>query len=315
MTAGSRALVSVVVVNWNAAAYLGGCLQSLADFGCGHIVDTIVVDNGSSDDSADVAEAMPGVRVVRLGQNLGFARACNIGARLARGELLLFLNPDAALLASTLSNVLRAATDSANAGVGIFGVQLVGRDGTVARSCADFPGPISMLENVVGLDRIFKTCGYVLRSWDHGDTRTVDHVIGAFFLVRRAVFESLRGFDERYFLYFEDLDFSLRAKRAGWDSMFVSCSRAFHIGGGVSSQVRARRLFYALRSRLLYARSHFGRLGAAAVMVATLTVEPVVRTVAALAGRSWLECTQTWAAYWLLTRWWLGHRLVRGADR
>lgn len=98
---------------------------------------------------------------------------------------------------------------------------------------------------------------HFMQDFDHCSSREVDHVIGAFFLVRRSVFEQLKGFDERYFVYLEDLDFSLRARKAGWKTYYLADATAYHKGGGTSEQVKAHRLFYSLRSRMIYGFRHF----------------------------------------------------------
>jgi GT2 family glycosyltransferase len=142
-----------------------------------------------------------------------------------------------------------------------------------------------------------------MAEWDHKQTRPVDHVIGAFFLVRRELFEALEGFDERFFVYLEDLDFSYRAYQSGWRSVYLGDVQAFHAGGGTSNQIKARRLFYSLRSRLLYSFKHFSWIGASAVLIATLLVEPLSRSVLALLRRSWPGLKETWAAYGMLWQW------------
>jgi GT2 family glycosyltransferase len=101
----------------------------------------------------------------------------------------------------------------------------------------------------------------------------VDHVIGAFFCVRRELFEDLGGFDERFFVYLEDLDFSLRARKTGRTAYYLADAAAFHKGGGTSEQVKAHRLFYSLRSRLLYAFKHFKRYQAWIISAVTMLLE------------------------------------------
>jgi GT2 family glycosyltransferase len=105
--------------------------------------------------------------------------------------------------------------------------------------------------------------------------------MGAFFLVRRDVFEALGGFDERFFVYYEDLDFSLRARAQGWRSVYLATAQAFHRGQGTTEGATARRTFYFCRSRILYARKHFSTMGALAVALATLALEPLARLAAA----------------------------------
>jgi len=153
-----------------------------------------------------------------------------------------------------------------------------------------------------------------MAEWPHDITRDVDHVIGAFFLVRRSLFESLGRFDERFFVYLEDLDFSYRARQAGWRSVYLANAQAFHAGGGTSHQVKARRLFYSLRSRLLYAAKHFSKSGAALVFLATLLLEPLSRSAWALMRRSLPSLKETWQGYGML--WcWLPQWVFKGVTR
>ncbi len=136
-----------------------------------------------------------------------------------------------------------------------------------------------------------------MTEWDHSTSRDVDQVIGAFFVVRRALFEELHGFDERFFVYFEEVDFSLRAGARGFRSHFLATASAFHAGGGCSNQVKARRLTYNLRSRIEYALKHFPGGSAVALVLGTLLVEPLTRMVTALLRRSPDDFRETLQAY------------------
>lgn len=307
-------LLDIIVVNWNAGQQLHTCVDSIARYGVGWVRRTIVVDNGSVDGSERSIDALPGVTLIRAGVNLGFAKACNLGAQHTQAEYLLFLNPDAALYPDTLSKVMAYMQAPENAAVGICGVQLLDEAGQVSRCCARFPNVPGLVAHALGLSHFVPRWGYFMAEWDHAETRRVDHVIGAFFLVRRSVFEALGGFDERFFVYLEDLDFSMRAHQAGWSSVFLAEAQAFHAGGGTSNQVRARRLFYSLRSRLLYAFKHFSWAGAWMVLLATLLFEPVSRSVLALLRRSWPTLKETWAAYGMLWRW-LPQWVFKGTTR
>lgn len=294
---------SIVVVNWNSGAHLRNCIDSISQYGGCAVEKVIVVDNGSVDGSDVCAEGNPHVTLVRVGVNLGFGKACNLGVQQVKSEYLLFLNPDAALYADTLPKALTFMQDPVNAKVGICGVQLRDETGHVSRSCARFPSALGFVSHAVGLDRFFPRLGHFMAEWDHSQTRRVDHVIGAFFLVRRELFNALHGFDERFFVYLEDLDFSYRARQAGWCSVYLAGAQAFHVGGGTSNQVKARRLFYSLRSRLLYAFKHYCWTGAFAVLLTTLLVEPLSRTAQALLRSSLTGLMETWAAYDMLWRW------------
>ena len=127
-------------------------------------------------------------------------------------------------------------------------------------------------------------------------------MIGAFFLVRRSMFEELGGFDERFFVYLEDLDFSFRARQAVWRSYYLADARAYHKGGGSSEQAKATRMFYSLRSRILYGYKHFGWFSATFLAVGTLFIEPFSRLALAIGLRSGREAKETIKGYAMLWR-------------
>lgn len=293
-------MISIIIVNWNAGPQLQHCIDSLTS-PC--IQQIIVVDNASTDGSESIITKHPGVTLIRVEENLGFGKACNLGAQQTSAEYLLFLNPDAAVCHDTLEKSLVFMQSPMNAQVGICGVQLLDESGHVSRSCARFPSAAGFAVHAIGLDRLFPRLGHFMAEWPHGSTREVDHVIGAFFLVRRDLFQALGGFDERFFVYLEDLDFSYRARQAGWRTVYLADVQAFHAGGGTSNQIKARRLFYSLRSRLLYSAKHFSILGAVAVFFATLLLEPLSRSALAIARRSLPALMETWQGYAMLWRW------------
>jgi GT2 family glycosyltransferase len=137
-------------------------------------------------------------------------------------------------------------------------------------------------------------------EWDHSFTRQVDQVIGAFFFIRRFVFESLGGFDERFYVYFEEVDLSFRAKQEGWNSVYLAEAQAFHSGGGSSSQAKAHRLFYSLRSRIIYSFKHFNAFEGWSVCMVTLAIEPITRLVRCIARGSVVEALDTLRGFFML---------------
>jgi len=305
----------IIIVNWNSGSQLSDCIESILSYGSVGDVEVVVVDNGSTDHSADFLANHPEITLLAAGTNLGFAKACNLGAADANTKFLLFLNPDAALLPETLQKSLAYMENAANADVGICGVQLLDKLGNVARSCARFPTPMGFCAHALGLDRLFPQIGHFMSDWPHDQTSQVNHVIGAYFLVRSKIFKQLDGFDENFFVYLEDLDFSCRAKEAGWHSVYVADTQAFHAGGGTSDQVKARRLFYSLRCRILYSFKHFNLFGALLVLASTLLLEPLARLgYTALLRRSWSEIKETISGYALLFQW-LPLWVARGVTR
>ncbi len=292
----------IIIVNWNSGSQLLSCINSILKFGLPLVNQIIVIDNGSTDRSEINIEGLPNVTLIRAGYNRGFAAACNQGAALASGNYLLFLNPDTRLFENSLSVPLNFMDDENNAKVGICGIQLVDESGRVSRSCARFPSLGIFIAQVFGISKLpgFRFLSTHRLEWDHIKTCDVDHVIGAFYLIRRSLFESLGRFDERFFVYLEDLDLSLRAYQSGWRSIYLANAQAFHAGGGTSRQVKAHRLFYSLRSRLLYGFKHFSFINAWILLLVTLGLEPFTRVIFALVQGKLLDVQHTLKGYFLL---------------
>jgi N-acetylglucosaminyl-diphospho-decaprenol L-rhamnosyltransferase len=312
--------VHVVIVNWNAGSLLTECLESFeaaSEDGVtlSHIT---IVDNCSTDSSLQALEELNlklPLEIIRNTSNKGFAAACNQGACGSDADFLLFLNPDTRLNSGSLETPALFLADSKNSRVGIVGIQLIGQTGNVTRSCARRPTVWSMICQSLGLDRSGYSFfpSHFLSEWDHCDTRAVDQVMGAFFFLRGSMFAELGGFDERFFVYFEDMDLAVRAGELGWTSVYLATARAFHHGGGTSKQVKDARLFYNWRSRILYAFKHFSVLGAATIAFMTLSFEPIVRTLVLLGKRQPAEICKVWRATRLL--WSDLPKILRGDTR
>ena len=277
---GTVVSVDIVIVNWNSGERLRECLASIAAADrTGFRLDrVVVVDNDSSDGSAhELAGAGLPLTVRRNHENRGFAAACNRGAGKSRADHLLFLNPDTRLFADSLSAPILFMDSPAATDIGICGIQLVDDGGRITTSCARFPTLRAFLYRALGADKVLSSwfLGHRMREWNHRESQVVDQVMGAFFLVRRRVFESLWGFDERFFVYFEEVDLSLRAANAGWRSYFLASARAYHAGGGSSDQVKAKRLCYSLSSRIKYGYKHFSRRDACLLLLSAIFIEPI----------------------------------------
>ncbi len=298
--------LDIVVVNWNAGPLLRACLGSIE----GALGDSfelqrvVVVDNASTDDSlAGLGALGLPLVVIANAENRGFGRACNQGARESRADYVLFLNPDTRLFEASLCEPIAHLERPENAEVGVCGVRLVDAHGRIARSCARFPTSATFAWMALGIDRL-RPCarlGYRMSDWAHDATRDVDHVMGAFYLIRGPLFRDLGGFDEEYFVYFEDLDLSRRVRATGYRSRYLASASAYHLGGGTSRRIKARRLAYFLRGKLRYARKHGGGLGLAATALATFAVEPFARTLGALLAGSPSDALATLRGYaWML---------------
>ncbi len=299
-------MIDIIIVNWNAGRQLVNAVSSIALNHQSLISCVIIVDNTSTDNSLAHVEALSDLpfklQIVRNEVNRGFGAACNQGAALVKSQYLLFLNPDTLLFANSVKGALDFMQHPANAKVGIVGIQLLDENNHIARSCARFPTFLTIIAQVIGLNRLpgFTHNNTHMVDWDHNKTVAVDHVIGAFYMIRRHIFESLGGFDERFFVYLEDLDLSLRTHKLGWRSVFLANVQAFHAGGGTSRQVKAHRLFYSMRSRLLYGFKHFTSTQAWFILILSLGLEPISRVVYALMRGEKGDVINTLKAYYML---------------
>jgi hypothetical protein len=215
-----------------------------------------VVDNGSTDESASVLPAaFPEIRYRRMERNVGFARGVNLAARTAKGDFFLLLNSDARLA----PDALRPAVEwmRVNPGCGIAGAQLFYPDGKKQNSIANFPSLATELLNKFLLRTLWPQ-QFPGKEQTYREPVEVESVIGAFFLVRREVWERLGGMDERFFFFLEETDFCLRARQAGFATMHLPQVRVWHGQGQTAKQdLPAARIEY-WRSRYAYFAKHHG---------------------------------------------------------
>lgn len=293
--------LDIVIVNWNSGERLRACLESIIKSDrSSYLLDrVIIVDNSSTDASAvGLRDLDLPLNIITNNTNRGFAAACNQGASGSRSDYLLFLNPDTELFSDSLIEPLRFMEMPENAGVGICGVKLLDESGDPTTSCARFPTPGILVGKITGLAKFspyFKE--HLMAADEYMQSGFVDQVIGAFFLVRRKLYSELNGFDERFFVYFEEVDFSLRANNAGYRSYLLVGASAQHTGGVCSDQAGSNRLFYNLRSRIYFGLKHYSIAANIFLILLTLTIEPFSRSFWAIRHRSLPSIRDTFAAY------------------
>jgi N-acetylglucosaminyl-diphospho-decaprenol L-rhamnosyltransferase len=294
--------LDIILVNRNSGSELFDCLSSIvrADHTAFRLCRVCVVDDGSTDNSATgLAEILLPLEIIRNSEHTGYGASCNRGAESSTADYILFLNTDSLLLADSLDKPILYLEQTEHARVGIVGIQLTNAEGAVARSCAQFPKLGRMITISLGLDNLFPSVfpSHQMKRWDHLDTREVDQVIGAFMLMRRALFERLGGYDEQFFVYMEDLDVSLRMRYLGYASVFLASAHACHAGGGTARRSQSESLFFVLRSRIQYAFKHFGTLRGCVVAGVVLCAEPVARIGSAVLHRRGDKIKATSEAY------------------
>jgi N-acetylglucosaminyl-diphospho-decaprenol L-rhamnosyltransferase len=298
--------LDIIIVNWNAGSQLRECLSSLkGEIEGVNVGRIVVVDNASQDDSLESIKDVPlPLTLILNSDNRGFGAACNQGAKDSQADQLLFLNPDTRLFPGALGKAVACLETGERRRIGIVGAQLVNEQGRPHFSCARFPSFFPLLNEMLGLAQLCPNVfrGLFMRDWDHTQSREVDHVMGAFALMRRSLFESLHGFDERFFMYLEDLDLSFRARQMGWRSFFLAEAQVYHTGGGTSRQVKARRLSDLLRSRIRYAHKHMGLSRTGLTIGIIFTAEFVLRIAKAVVRLDWGRIEETVEGYLLLCK-------------
>ena len=269
--------VAVVIVSWNSRDDLVACLDSLAAVSLP--LEVVVVDNASSDGSADAARAKaPQAMVIDAGENLGFARASNRGWRASRAASVLFLNPDALLTpgaVEALQGILEKRPD-----VGIVGPLTQNADGTPQVSFGPDLTPLREWRQRRLVRRVRARDPRALARLDETTSRELEPawVSGSCLLARRTLLETLGGFDEAFFLYEEDVDLCLRARQAGSRVLFTPAARVLHRLGRSMEQAAARARIEYDRSHLHFYSKHNGPL-----LCGLLRLQIAVRT--ALRGR------------------------------
>lgn len=263
--------LSVIVVSFNTRDILRACLQRLYTVAEGLAPEVIVVDNASRDASADMVEhEFPQVRLIRSPVNLGFAAGNNLGFKAAGGDYVLLLNPDALVEAGALQRAL-AYMDS-DPSIGMGGGRLLDHTGKGQPSARCFPSLLNEVLVLSGLAARFpksRFFGRFDRTWDEsGQPVAVDWVPGAFALMRRSALDQTGPFDERFFLYYEEVDLCRRFRQAGWQVCFWPDVVVRHWGGASSKTVEnhdfsssgSQLTLWRMRSELLYYRKHHGWL-------------------------------------------------------
>ncbi|MCK8603855.1 glycosyltransferase family 2 protein [Desulfoferrobacter suflitae] len=246
--------VSIVIVNWNTRELLKQCLDSVCENITRVSYEIYVVDNASTDGSeAMVAREFPRVKLIRNSANLGFARANNIAMRAAGGRFLLLLNSDTVISKGAIAGLMK--TMEADPSIGIAGLQLLNGDGSLQNSICNFPSLLTELTNK-SLLRILLPSRYPGKEHRIRHPVQVDAIIGSCMMVRREAVEQVGLLDEDFFFFFEETDWCLRMRRAGWKVVFDPRYAIFHLQGKSAAQVNVRARIEYWRSRYTYFAKH-----------------------------------------------------------
>lgn len=223
--------LSIIILNYQAGGILLNCIRGIQAAGLKTSYEIIVVDNDSGDGSvAAVRQDFPDVRLIASPVNAGCAAGNNLGLLAARGEYCLILNPDIVMYQGAIEQLIQFLDDHPEAAVA--SPQLLNPDRSTQMSCYRFPDPLIPILRRTPLGRLGgaqqRLRRYLLADWDHASTRVVDWVLGACMLIRTVAIEQVGLMDERYFLYFEDVDWCRRFRQQGWGVYYVPSAQLVH---------------------------------------------------------------------------------------
>jgi len=277
--------LSVIIVNWNTRDDLARCLASLRP-AAGHLaLETVVVDNGSTDGSQRlVRREFPEVRLMPLGRNVGFAAGNNHALPRTTGRYRLLLNPDCIVHEGALEELVAYA--DAHRECGLLGPRLLNGDGSLQPSCRAFPTIGALLFRNTFLDRWWPHNpfgrGYLMDGWSHDRPRQVDWLSGACVLARAEVIEQVGGLDDRYYMYVEDMDWCRSVHQAGWQVVYLPTAVVTHLIGRASDQRPAAMIRQHHVSMVRYVAKHYG------VAAAALAWPLIAARYLAIRGSAWL---------------------------
>ena len=256
--------LSIIIVNWNTRSHLAACLDSIERHPPEGKFEVVVVDNDSSDDSAQmVRECFPEVTLIEQVKNVGYAEGNNRGIRASTGRLILLLNPDTEVKVGALDALIKFADEHPDAAA--VGCRLVGSDGKVQRSCRSFPDPVGVLFEYTRLSYLFpknRLFGrYRMTYFRYNQASEVDQPMGSCLLMSRKAIEEVGLFDQEFPIFFNEVDWCFRAKAKGWKIFFTPTAEVVHHGGASTSQIRAEMVTESHRSmRKFYDKHYRGRI-------------------------------------------------------
>jgi N-acetylglucosaminyl-diphospho-decaprenol L-rhamnosyltransferase len=257
-------MLSVLIVNWNTRELLRACLRSIHKFSPSEPYEVIVVDNASTDGSGEMVRTeFPGVKLIECKTNTGYARGNNIAFAAAQGEFLLTLNPDT----EQVDNVLQLAMDILRRcppNIGCLAPRLVYPDGKTQHSVRGWPTPIGIFGDASGFGVTFpdsKFGSYRLKNFDYQLQQLAPQPMGTFLMFKRealaAVGDPKKPLDERFPIFFNEVDLLYRMHKAGWECLYAPALRVVHHGGESTKQVRKSMIWESHRSLVRYLKKHY----------------------------------------------------------
>jgi hypothetical protein len=245
--------LSIVIVNWNTAAFLVDCLASIESNSVNGGFEVIVVDNDSKDNSIElVRERFPSVILLEEKANHGYAKGNNLGIHRSTGEFILTLNSDTVLSASVLQESISRLESMPE--YGCLAVKLIGTDGKPQRSVRGFPTIAGIFGDITGLGKLVPILdSYRLTRFDYELSQNAPQPMGTFLLFRGSILKDISGpFDEQFPIFFNEVDLLKQLQQRGWNCWYESNLSIKHYGGESTKQVKKSMIWESHRSLIRY---------------------------------------------------------------
>ena len=281
-------MLSIVIVNYNVKFFLEQCLYSLRKSAADIQKEIIVIDNRSTDGSINYLQTrFPEVQFILSDTNLGFAKACNKGLQYATGEYVLFLNPDTLLSENTLKTCIDFFENNSEAGA--LGVKMIdGRGRFLKESKRSFPSPLTSLFKLFGLATLFPHSEifskYYLGHLNENKNHEVDVLAGAFMMLRKEVIKTIGSFDEKFFMYGEDIDLSYRIQKSGYKNFYLADTEIIHFKGESTRRGSLNYVLMFYKAMSIFVKKHYGGSKAGVFNIA-LHIAIWIRATIAAAGK------------------------------
>jgi len=251
--------IAIIIVTWNSDKWIKRCLDSILATSGDLKIEIIVVDNFSKDKTLEILKVYGSqVKLIQNSSNLGYAKGCNQGLKIARGNYVLLLNPDTEIKENSLQKMLDFMENTPESGA--LGPQLVDFEGQIQPSCRRFPNYKLLLWELSGLSRLCPK-SKIFGAWKMGDfdfknTRKVEQPMGSALFLRKKVIDQIGLMDERFFLFYNDVDFCYRIKNVGWKIYFYPEAKISHSKGASTGQVKVKKIILSHWGHFLYLKKY-----------------------------------------------------------
>jgi len=269
--------ISVCIVHWNTPDDLRSCIAALLACSTASITEIIVVDNASKPSAIDaVKRDFPGIALIRNSANVGYAAGCNQAARAAKGKYLLFLNPDARVEPTAVAMLINAVSATPQS---LAAPRLVWPDGRTQAAVTGVPDPLATLLEMTMLSRLNRGLDRWKQRWfDYEREQVAVQPMASCWMIPRAAWDAVGEMDEAFPLYFNDVDWALRARQAGWEFRYIPSAVVVHDHGGTTRTIRKDAIWESRRAFACFWKKHYAADSLRPLLSIMLWMEACIRT-------------------------------------